>query len=218
MTRPALILDMDGVLIDSNPLHAHAWRVYLLQYDISADSILERMHGKRNDQIVRDIFDRQLTDAEVFAHGAAKERMYRELMRPVLERHLLPGLIPFLDRHRDSPLAVASNAEPANLDFVLGEGGLRHYFAVAVAGDRVRNPKPDPEIYLLTAKLLGVKPSECVVFEDSPTGVQAAKAAGARVVSVESTPAKLPETDFRIRDFTDPHLDKWLDALSAEGA
>jgi len=213
MKTLALILDMDGVLIDSNPLHAHAWRVYLLQYGISADSILERMHGKRNDQIVRNLFGEQLSDAEVFAHGAAKERLYRDLMRPELEKHLLPGLVPFLERHRHLPLGVASNAEPANIDFVLDEGNLRQYFAVAVAGDRVTHPKPHPEIYLLAAKLLGVAPADCVIFEDSPTGIEAAQAAGARVVAVESTPAQLPPTDFRIRDFADPAIEPWLHSL-----
>jgi beta-phosphoglucomutase len=216
MNRPAFILDMDGVLVDSNPLHAHAWRVYLLQHGISADSILEQMHGKRNDQIVRTLFGRQLTDAEVFTHGAAKEQLYRKLMRPQLQSHLLPGLVPFLERHRQRLMGVASNAEPANIDFVLDEGKLRPFFPVAVAGNRVRNPKPDPEIYLLAASLLGVSPADCVVFEDSPTGIEAAKSAGARVVGVESTPAVLPDTDFRIRDFTDPGLDEWLAGLNGE--
>ena len=127
----AYILDMDGVIIHSNPLHAEVWRLYLSRYEVPADSMMERMHGKRNDQIVRALFGPHLTEQEVFAHGAAKEALYRELMRPQLAGHLVAGLVPFLERHATRPLAVASNAERANLDFVLDEGGLRRFFPVA---------------------------------------------------------------------------------------
>ena len=72
MKAKALVLDMDGVLIDSNPLHAQAWLQYLSQYEKAADSMLERMHGKRNDQIVRELFGEDLSEDEVFAHGAAE--------------------------------------------------------------------------------------------------------------------------------------------------
>lgn len=210
MKAQALILDMDGVLIDSNPLHTQAWLNYLSQYDLAADSIMERMHGKRNDQIVRDLFGSSLTSQEVFDHGARKEALYRELMRPHLQQHLVSGLAPFLDRYRRYPLGVASNAEPANIDFVLDEGGLRQYFSTVVDGHQVEHPKPHPAVYLLAAERLGVPPSQCIIFEDSETGIQAAKAAGARVVAVRTTDAPLPPTDFSIRDFTDPRLDEWL--------
>jgi len=209
-----MILDMDGVLIDSNPLHAEAWAVYLSHYGIAADSIMERMHGKRNDQIVRDLFGPQLTDAEVSAHGAAKEILYRRRMRPHLERRLVPGVRQFLERYRNVPLAVASNAEPANVDFLLDEASLRPFFKVVVHGHQVRNPKPSPDIYLLAARLLELPPRRCIIFEDSTTGIQAAKSAGCRVVAVKTTAAELPETDFAIRDFTDPELNTWLSGFS----
>lgn len=210
MKAKALVLDMDGVLIDSNPLHAQAWLQYLSQYEKAADSMLERMHGKRNDQIVRELFGQDLSEDEVFAHGAAKEALYRTLMRPHLMASLIPGVAAFLERHRSTPLGVASNAEPANVAFVLDEGGLRHYFSAVIDGHQVDRPKPDPQIYLRVAAQLGVAPRDCVIFEDSATGIHAAQAAGARVVAVRSTEVALPPTDFSIRDFTDPELETWL--------
>ncbi len=210
MRAKALILDMDGVLIDSNPLHAQAWVQYLTQYDKPADSMLERMHGKRNDQIVRALFGEDMPEEEVFAHGAAKEALYRTLMKPHVMEKLIPGVAAFLERHRESPLGVASNAEPANVAFVLDEGGLRHYFSAVVDGHQVAHPKPHPEIYLRVAAELGVRPEECVIFEDSATGIEAARRAGARVVAVRSTEVPLPPTDFSIRDFNDPALETWL--------
>jgi HAD superfamily hydrolase (TIGR01509 family) len=201
---------MDGVIIDSHALHEQAWRLYLSQHDLPADSMWEHMHGKRNDQIVRAVFGSHLSDVEVFRHGAGKESLYRALMQPRLMEHLVPGVRFFLERHKQRLLAVASNAEPANVDFVLDGAGLRHYFRAVVDGHQVRQPKPDPEIYIKTARLLGVDPSDCVVFEDSPGGIQSAQSAGARVVAVKTTPAELPSTDYEIRDFRDSGLEQWL--------
>lgn len=215
MKKLAYVLDMDGVLIDSNPLHAVAWRRYLTEHGIDADSVMERMHGKRNDQIVRELFGHSLTEREVFDHGAAKEALYRELMRPQLKQNLVPGVVDFLARHQERGLGLGSNAEPANLDFVLDEGGLRGYFAAVVDGHQVTHPKPHPEIYRKVAAMLGVAPADCVIFEDSATGIEAGRAAGARVVAVKTTDAPLPRCDYEIADFRDPGLETWLATLEA---
>jgi beta-phosphoglucomutase-like phosphatase (HAD superfamily) len=105
---------------------------------------------------------------------------------------------------------VASNAERANVDFVLDQGGLRHYFRVVVDGHQVRHPKPHPEIYLLTAQLLGIPPQDCLVFEDSLYGVEAARAAGSRVVGVLTTHDHLPGADLEIDNFSNGNLSEWL--------
>lgn len=210
-TMTAFILDMDGVLIDSNPLHARIWRDYLEEHGLYRDGIMEWMHGKRNDQIVREVFGPGLSGAEVFAHGAAKEARYREAMRPVLEQHLVAGLRPFLDRYRHLPMAVASNAEPANVQFVLDEAGLRPYFCAVVDGHQVEHPKPAPDIYLRVCELLEMPPADCLVFEDSASGIRAAQTAGTKVVAVCTVPgARLPKTDIAIRDFSDPLLFSFL--------
>jgi beta-phosphoglucomutase-like phosphatase (HAD superfamily) len=110
------------------------------------------------------------------------------------------------------PMAVATNGEPANADFVLGGSGLRKCFRAVVDGDQVERPKPDPEIYLRAAALLGVPPVNCVIFEDSLAGIEAACAARAHVVAVNATqPAsELPQVEISVRDFLDPGLEKWL--------
>lgn len=215
MPQLAYILDMDGVLIDSNPLHTIAWREYLSRFGLSADTLMERMHGKRNDQIVRDLFGRELSAEDVFAHGAAKEALYRELMRPQLAAHLVPGVVDFLSRNVGRPMGVASNAEPANIDFVLDEGRLRGYFQAVMDGHQVSRPKPDPEIYLAVAGRLGVAPPQCVIFEDSAAGLEAGRAAGARIVAVRTTDAPLPPADYEVRDFRDPGLLTWLSHLES---
>jgi beta-phosphoglucomutase family hydrolase len=207
----ALIFDMDGVIIDSNPTHRIAWVEYTRRFGIAATEDMQRkMYGRRNDEIVRDFLGTDLSDPEVLEHGAAKERLYRELMAPGLAGAILPGLRDFLDARPDLPRAIATNAESANLDFVLDGAGLRPLFPVALSGDDVSRPKPHPEIYLLAAARLAVDPAACIVFEDSDAGVASGIAAGMRVVGVSTTHASLPGASLMIRDFRDPALDAWL--------
>ena len=203
---------MDGVIVHSTPLHNRAWEIYLARHGIAPGEIENRMHGLRNDDIVRDYFGDELDDETVHRHGADKERLYRELMRPELERWLVPGVREFLAAHPAPPKAVASNAEQPNLDFVLDESGLRPHFRFIVDGHRAARPKPFPDIYLAAAKLLGVDPVNCIVFEDSLAGVQAAHEAGARVVGLTTTLPKLPRVELAVADFRDPALDQWLAA------
>lgn len=209
----AVIFDMDGVLIDSNPTHAAAWIEYLSGHGLPYEGIDTWMAGKRNDQIMRHLLGEGASEEDIFAHGAAKEALYRTKMRPVLEQHLMPGLRPFLDSLEGLPVGLGSNAEPANVEFLLEEGGFRGRFRAVVDGHQVEHPKPAPDIYLRVAELLGVDARECVIFEDSPGGIRAARTAGARVVGVERSGLALEGTDLTIRDFTDPILAPWLAGL-----
>jgi beta-phosphoglucomutase len=94
----ALIFDMDGVIVDSNPLHLEAWRLYNERHGIDNADLERRMYGRRNDEIVRDFFGQHLGDTEITEHGAAKERLYREMMAPRLAASLVPGVTRFLQR------------------------------------------------------------------------------------------------------------------------
>jgi beta-phosphoglucomutase len=205
----AFVFDLDGVIVDSMPLHNRSWRVYFERLNIDITDLDRRTHGRRNDDIVRDFIGAHLTPEEVAAHGAAKEALYRAIAGPDLESYLVPGVTDFLARHSRDPMAVASNAETPNVDFVLDGTGLRGYFKVIVDGLQVKRPKPFPDVYLKAADLLGVEPKNCLVFEDSPAGVQAATAACARVVGVE-THEPLEELEFRVRDFRDPAIERWV--------
>jgi beta-phosphoglucomutase family hydrolase len=207
----ALILDMDGVIIDSNPLHRKVWAEYNRRFGIETDEAMQRrMYGRRNDEIVRDFFGAHLSDEDVRAHGEAKERLFRETIRPVIHEALVPGVREFLERHRGQPVGLATNAEPANVEFLLEAACLRPYFRAVVDGHQVPNPKPYPDIYLRAAGLLGTKPGDCVVFEDSFTGIEAARAAGMAVVGVRTTHEELRGVDLEIRDFHSPELEPWL--------
>jgi beta-phosphoglucomutase len=213
----ALIFDLDGVIVDSMPLHTEAWQQYLDSAGINSAGVEARMHGRRNDEIVRDFFGPDLSVDTVFEHGAAKERLFRELMGAGLQRNLVPGIAEFLKRAACAPVALATNAEPANVEFVLDGAGLRDYFRVIVDGTQVAHAKPAPDVYLRAAEKLEVAPRNCIVFEDSPVGIASARAAGARVVGVLTHASELDHVDFAIRDFLEPELrlEEWLCAQRA---
>ena len=214
----ALVFDMDGVILDSNPTHREAWRLYNRRFGIETDEAMQqRMYGKRNDEIVRDFFGPGLPPEEVIAHGAAKESLYREMMAPRLMESLVPGVTRILQNRNGSATGLATNAERANVDFVLdgvliGSEPLRNCFQAVVDGQQVARPKPHPDIYLRVAALLGADPRNCIVFEDSHTGVEAARAAGARVVGLRTTHKEFKNIDLTVDDFRSPELEKWLEA------
>ncbi len=208
-----MIFDLDGVLVHSMPLHIKAWEHYLESLGIQVEDMTRRMHGKRNSELVRDLIADDLAEDVVFEHGAAKERLFREmLLKAELSQSGVPGIVEFLERYKGVPKAIGSNAEPANIDFVLDRFELRRYFSTIVDGDQVSRPKPFPDIYLRAAELLGVKPESCIVFEDSPTGVEAGLAAGMRVVGVETMPTEFVGVDLHVKDFRDPKLELWVEA------
>ena len=207
----ALILDMDGVIVDSNPIHRQVWAQYNRQFGIETDEAMQqRLYGRRNDDIVRDFFGEHLTAEEIEAHGAAKERLFRETIRPVINEALVPGVRAFLERYRRLPIGLATNAEPANAEFLLEAAQLAAYFRAVVDGHQVARPKPYPDIYLRAAELLETDPINCVVFEDSAAGIQAARGAGMRVVGVRTTHDELPDVDLQIENFNTPGLEPWL--------
>ncbi len=207
----ALIFDLDGVIVDSMPTHTLAWERYLEAHGVDPNNVEARMHGKRNDDLVRDLFGRHLDDAAVFEHGAAKERLFREMVGATLEQKLVPGIREFLAA-QTVPMAIGTNAEPANVDFTLNGAGLRQYFSAIVDGSQVARPKPFPDVYLRAAELLGVSPADCVVFEDSPVGIKAARSAGMKVVGLLTHAAILENVDLAVPDFRGPELTSWLSA------
>ncbi|HEY4364108.1 MAG TPA: HAD family phosphatase [Bryobacteraceae bacterium] len=210
----ALIFDLDGVVVDSMPAHTLAWQRYLERLGIPGEDVSTRMHGRRNDEIVRDFLGPCVPGDVVFEHGAAKERLFREMMAPHLMERLVPGVDDFLARASSppapAPVALATNAEPANVNFVLQGTGLGRWFPVVANGTHVKNAKPAPDIYLYAAKELNIEPRNCIVFEDSPVGIAAARAAGMRVAGIQTHSEALEFVDVAVRDFRDPELERWL--------
>lgn len=213
----AFLFDMDGVIVESTALHTRAWEIYLQRHGMNSDGVMKKMLGKRNDDIVRILWGDTLDAETVARHGADKEQLYREMLEPVFERQIVPGVREFISAARAAgvPCALATNAEPKNVEFVLGRAGLLPHMLAIVDGHQVHRPKPDPEVFLKAAARLRVDTRNCVVFEDSPGGLSAARASGARVAALLTTLDEAPQADIAIRDFQDSRLLPWLSRLTA---
>ena len=212
----AFLFDMDGVIVDSNPLHRDAWVKFNASQGLATtEAMQQRMYGKRNDEIVQDFFGGGLSPQEVFARGAAKEAIYREMVGPLLPGALVPGLRAFLERYQDVPTGCATNAEAANVEIVLRLGGLSEFFRVIVDGHQVARPKPFPDIYLRAAELLGAAAEDCLVFEDSYAGVEAGVAAGMQVVALRTTHPEFAGVALAVDNFLAPELEEFVTAFRA---
>jgi beta-phosphoglucomutase family hydrolase len=184
----AFIFDMDGVLADNSDFHVLAWTEYSRQYGraLTVDEIKRRL-GFNNREYMRFVLDREPTPEEVAKSTVEKEALYRTLYHP----HLVtpPGLVPLLEFAKREAITcgIATSAPEENVRFVLDNLGLRPYFKEVVDAGHVKQCKPDPEIYLLAAKRLGFPPAQCLVFEDAIAGIQAAQAAGMKVIAITTS-------------------------------
>ena len=204
MSSYAVIFDMDGVIIDSNPYHKISLRQFCEKYGfhLSDDELVKQIYGRTNKEWIANLFGK-LSKEELSRYGEEKERLFREIYKNDIRA--LEGLPEFLaDLKRiNVPIAIGTSAPRSNVDFVLANTQLGEYFDVILDESDVEQGKPNPEIYLKVATRLGFEPSRCIVFEDSLSGVESARRAGAKVVGVATTHSEeeLSHTDFIIRDF-----------------
>ena len=208
-TAQALIFDMDGTMVDNMMAHHRAWQRKLrsLGMDMELEEVRQKVHGV-NEEILLRLFGDRFNDEERHYHAQDKEAEYRRVFKDELQ--LIDGLPDFLRAVRETgqPMGIGTAAPKENVDFVLDNLELRDFFgAVKHAGD-VTKGKPDPEIYQLTAAELNLPVEECIIFEDSPTGAEAAHNAGSPVIIVTTThkPEEfdhLPNVLAHIQDFSE---------------
>lgn len=183
----AVIFDMDGVLVENSDVHNKAWQMIFKKYgkNISAEKIKD-IFGGSNKVFVSKFLNSNSAD-EIKVIAAEKEALYREIFKKDIR--VPDGLLIFLKdlKKNDIPSAVATSAPTENLDFVLDKLDIRQYFDVLIDESSIINGKPDPEIYLTTAKKLNIKPANCLVIEDSIFGIQSALAAGMKVIGITTT-------------------------------
>jgi beta-phosphoglucomutase len=216
----AVIFDMDGVLIDSNPFHLRIWSEFLTLHGVSfnPETLGAEIFGQRDDYALRMFFGADLSDEQSLGWSEELEHNFREAFRA--HARALPGAAELIrECHGQGiPMAVASSAMRKNVDFVVEALRLKPYFQAIVSGDEVSHPKPDPEIYLAAASHLGVAASRCVAFEDSPIGIEAVVRAGMKCVAIASTFAiedlkKETRAHLVVRSFEELNLER-LRALS----
>jgi len=215
MKQPkAFVFDLNGTMINDMEYHLTAWYNILtedLNARLSREEVKGHMYGK-NEELLDRIFGKgHFSQDQVVEISKTKENRYQQAFRPHLE--LIAGLGEFLfraDQHHIK-MAIGSAAITFNIDFILDNLSIRHYFQAIVSADDVTISKPHPETFLKAAELLGVAPPGCLVFEDAPKGVEAALNAGMRCVVLTTMHEKEEFRDYPnivhfIEDYTDASL------------
>jgi beta-phosphoglucomutase family hydrolase len=192
MTTPAraLIFDMDGTIVDNMDFHTKAWITFFARRGqvIEPDAFFRDTAGRQGKEILRHYIGEDLADDELATLNHEKEVLYRELYAP--HRSTLPGFDAFIEAGaaRGWKLAVATSASPGSASFILDEMDLhRRFDAVVVGTVDVPRGKPHPDVFLKAADRCETMPAQCIVFEDAPLGVEAARRAGMRAVVLTTT-------------------------------
>lgn len=203
----AVIFDLDGTILDNNSFHLESWLKYLESKNIkiSQEDFNQYMSGRTNKDAIEYIFQRKMSDEEILKYTLEKEAVYRELYAPQLKP--VKGFLKLLGylKEKRIKMAIATSGIQPNIDFMFEHLPVKEYFAEIVNSAHIKNGKPDPEIYLLTAKKLKIEPTKCLVFEDSVPGIISAKSAGMMVIALTTTQLshELAMADWVINDFED---------------
>lgn len=183
----AIILDLDGTLVDSEPIHCRAWLDVLARYDLQFDEQwFEQWIGTSDRYLAEHVIEQEQLSVAVRELQLEKQSGYHQLI--LSEGQLFPEVADTLAELQERyPIAIATNSSRTDADHAFRATQVNQYARTIVTADDVKHLKPAPDIYLLAAKRLGVSPSECVVIEDSPAGSEAAHRAGMYVLGLTSS-------------------------------
>ncbi|WP_218508386.1 HAD family phosphatase [Variovorax sp. dw_308] len=222
MKVEALIFDMDGTMIDSMPWHAKSWVVFARNHklDIDVSDLLARTTGRTGVECMRVLFDdRVLSDAECEALVHEKETIYRDLFHDNFTE--VAGFTAFAKAAvaRGLKIAVGTAGDKHNIEFAMSRLKMDPLPLAIVGGDEGLTGKPTPAIFLEAARRIGADPARCIVFEDAPFGIEAARRGGMRAVAVCSTHTAQelsgPHVMAAVRDYEELAQSNFLETLDA---
>jgi beta-phosphoglucomutase family hydrolase len=187
--KRAFIFDMDGTIVDNMAFHTKSWLAFFTKRGmlLDAEEFFRSTAGRQGHEILRERLGANLSDNEVQVLNAEKEAVYRELYGP--HRQTIAGFdgLTAAAKEQRVALAVATAAPVGNITFILDGLALRERFDAVVGAADVARGKPHPDVFLLAAERCGAAPDDCIVFEDAPLGVEAARRAGMRCVVLTTT-------------------------------
>ncbi|EIQ01278.1 beta-phosphoglucomutase [Opitutaceae bacterium TAV1] len=202
-TARGAIFDLDGVIVDTARYHYLAWKRLAAELGFTfTEAHNERLKGVsriRSLEILLEIGGIAVTPQEREAMAARKNAWYVDYIRKMDASELLPGARDYLKKLRARGVKIALGSASKNAPLILDNLRITELFDAIVDGNHVTRAKPDPEVFLLGARQVGLPPAECVVYEDAGAGIEAAHRAGMKAVGVGS-PAALPAADFHVPD------------------
>lgn len=188
MKIKAVIFDLDGVIVSTDECHYLAWKKMADGQGIYFDRIINnRLRGvsrMESLEIVLEKAERSYTDEEKKALAEEKNNYYRDFIKGLTPDDILPGVMSNLEELKANGIKIAIGSSSKNTPVILENIGLKEYFDAVSDGNNIKNSKPDPEVFLKAADMLGIAYGDCMIVEDADSGILAGKAAGMQTLSV----------------------------------
>ncbi|MFX0012775.1 MAG: HAD family hydrolase [Candidatus Hermodarchaeota archaeon] len=187
-SRYCIIFDMDGVLADTEPIHFESW--IKLGKEIGVEftrELFKQTFGQQSPTITRKLVGAGIDQTLIEKWANLKEQYYREMLQNKLQP--LPGVVDLIKslKVKGFKLAVGSSGPPENVDLLLTSLKIKNYFDVIITADDVEKGKPEPDVFLMVSNILKINPKNCIVIEDAPVGIEAAKRARMKVIALTTT-------------------------------
>ena len=208
-----VIFDLDGVIVSTDNCHYLAWKRMADEEGIAFDrTVNERLRGvsrMESLEIILERAEKTYSDEEKLELASRKNAYYVELIGSLTEGDILPGALETLSLLKARGVKVAIGSSSRNTPIILRQIGLSDAFDAVADGNAIQNSKPDPEVFLLAASLLGLEPKNCLVVEDADAGIEAALAGGMRALGVGSA-ARNSRATFAAQDLKQADLNAIL--------
>ncbi len=213
MSKNAVIFDLDGVVVTTDEYHYQAWKRMANEEGIHFDrDINENLRGVSRMECLEIILNKSsktYDDKEKTDLAARKNDYYMEYLNNLSPADILPGVMNVLKSLKGRGVSVAIGSSSKNAPFILHKIGMKDTFDAVADGNGIKNSKPDPEVFLLAAKMLGLKAEECVVVEDADAGIEAALAGGMKAVGVGAAENN-PKAHYTVKDLSSISVDEML--------
>jgi beta-phosphoglucomutase len=211
MQTTACIFDLDGVIVDTAKYHFLAWKKLTDQLGIHfTEEDNERLKGvsrMASLDIILEIGHRRLDETLKMEYATLKNKWYVDYISKMTPAEILPGCVEFILELRENDIRVAIGSASKNTPMILERVGIKDLFDAISDGNIISKAKPDPEVFLKAADMVGVKPGNCVVFEDAVAGVQAALNAGMICIGIGS-PEILTKAHYVVQGLDEMNLEK----------
>jgi beta-phosphoglucomutase len=211
MQTAACIFDLDGVIVDTAKYHFLAWKRLTDMLDMHfTEDDNERLKGvsrMASLEIILQLGKMDLNEDRKLEYATLKNNWYIDYISKMTPDEILPGCLRFIKELRNEGIRVAIGSASKNTPMILERVGIMDLFDAVADGNSIRKAKPDPEVFLKAAEMVGIEPAECVVFEDAIAGIQAAINGGMMCIGIGS-PSVLKEAHFVVSGLIEMNLSK----------
>lgn len=212
-----LLFDLDGVLVDTAKYHYLAWKqiadMLKIPFSEKENERLKGISREESFEILLSLNNCQLSPQEKEVYCEKKNKLYKAYLEQLQAEEVLPGVRSFLQEASMNGYRIGLGSASKNSLYILEKLNLLPWFHVIIDGTKVTQAKPNPEVFQRGAKALGLPSNECLVFEDSEAGIEAAHRAGMKAVGIGSR-EKLPEADMILRGFQGTSLKEVIDVIN----